>query len=962
MAHRTILTPKQRSTLFDLPVDESDLLKHYTLADEDLEHIRQRRRARNQFGFALQLCVLRFPGRSLSPGEVVPEEITSFLAAQLGLRDEYLGNYAIREETRHEHMAILRDTFGYRAFSGRGARDLKTWLDRQAELATSNEDIARRFVEECRRTQTILPAVTTVERLCADALVAAERRIETRIAQRLADDLCGHLDALLSEHIDDRLTRFVWLRQFEVGNNSAGANRLLDRLEFLISINLPSDLVDGVPEHRVTRLRRQGERYFADGLRDLPDDRRLAILAVCALEWRAAVSDAIVETHDRIVGKTWREGQRLCAARVENAKSAVQQTVRSFRDLGAALLEAKEDGVSSEKAVESSLGWDRLPELVAVAARLSDTLSSDPIAHVVQGHNRFRRYVPRMLRLLNVEGAKVAAPLIEATALIESGAKHDQPRSFLRRTSKWHRHLDCQEPGDKRLWEVAACFHLRDTFRSGDIWLKQSRRYGDLKQVLVPATAAAENARLAVPLDPETWLADRHVQMEIGLQQLSKAAKNGAIPGGAIKDGVLSLSRLPTKTPSDATDLLFDLYKRVPDTRITDIMLEVDEATGFTDAFTHLRTGAPPKDKIGLMNVLLAEGLNLGLSKMAEASNSHGFWELMRLSRWHIESEAYGRALASVVDAQGNLPMARFWGMGLTASSDGQFFPTTRQGEAMNLINAKYGNEPGLKAYIHVSDQFAPFASQTIPATVSEAPYILDGLLNNDVGKRIKEQYADTGGFTDHVFAVTSILGHRFIPRIRDLPSKRFYIFDPGGTPSNLKGMVGGKIREGLIASNWPDILRIAATMTAGTIAPSQILRKLASYPRQNDLAVALREVGRVERTLFMMDWVLNADMQRRAQIGLNKGEAHHALKNALRIGRQGEIRDRTAVGQHYRMAALNLLATIVIYWNTARLGEAVAERQNDGLPVPPELLAHTSPLGWAHILLTGEYKWPKKR
>ena len=85
--------------------------------------------------------------------------------------------------------------------------------------------------------------------------------------------------------------------------------------------------------------------------------------------------------------------------------------------------------------------------------------------------------------------------------------------------------------------------------------------------------------------------------------------------------------------------------------------------------------------------------------------------------------------------------------------------------------------------------------------------------------------------------------------------------------------------------------------MTAGTIAPSQILRKLASYPRQNGLADALREVGRVERTLFMLDWVLDTDMQRRAQIGLNKGESHHALKNALRIGRQGEIRDRTTEG-----------------------------------------------------------------
>ena len=64
-----------------------------------------------------------------------------------------------------------------------------------------------------------------------------------------------------------------------------------------------------------------------------------------------------------------------------------------------------------------------------------------------------------------------------------------------------------------------------------------------------------------------------------------------------------------------------------------------------------------------------------------------------------------------------------------------------------------------------------------------------------------------------------------------------------------------------------------------------------------------------------------------------------HALKNALRIGRQGEIRDRSTEGQHYRMAGLNLLAAIVIYWNTARLGEAVARRTRPGRPVIPELL-----------------------
>ena len=139
---------------------------------------------------------------------------------------------------------------------------------------------------------------------------------------------------------------------------------------------------------------------------------------------------------------------------------------------------------------------------------------------------------------------------------------------------------------------------------------------------------------------------------------------------------------------------------------------------------------------------------------------------------------------------------------------------------------------------------------------------------------------------------------------------------------------------------------------------PARCVRRL---PRRIDLAAALREVGRVERTLFMIDWALDAGMQRRTQLGLNKGESHHALKNALRIGRHGEIRDRTTKGQHYRIAGLDLLDAIVIYWNTVRLGEAVAGRRRAGLPVPSVRLAHISPFGWAYVLLTGEYKRRKR-
>ena len=94
-----------------------------------------------------------------------------------------------------------------------------------------------------------------------------------------------------------------------------------------------------------------------------------------------------------------------------------------------------------------------------------------------------------------------------------------------------------------------------------------------------------------------------------------------------------------------------------------------------------------------------------------------------------------------------------------------------------------------------------------------------------------------------------------------------------------------------------------------------------------------------------MIDWITDPAMRRRAQIGLNKGQAHHALKRAINFHQRGELRDRTGEGQHYRIAGLNrnLLAAIVIYWNTLKLGEAVLAREQAGIDPPPRSCSPTS-------------------
>ena len=380
----------------------------------------------------------------------------------------------------------------------------------------------------------------------------------------------------------------------------------------------------------------------------------------------------------------------------------------------------------------------------------------------------------------------------------------------------------------------------------------------------------------------------------------------------------------------------------MPEVSITDILREVDADTGFTDSFTHIHTGSPCSDKVGLLNVLLAGGINMGLKKMALCSSSHtSVWSLMRISSWYVTSESMTDALAVIIEKHKDLPLSATWGDGMTSSSDGQFFFSGGVGEAMNVVNAKYGIIPGFKGYTHLSDQSGPFAIRTIPATAHEAPYILDGLTMNDTGRRIKEHYSDTGGFTDHVFAMCALLGYQFAPRLRNLSSLRLYSMKGITITKTMKDLIKAKASITRIEQQWPDIIRLVASIMTHKVIPSDILRQLASFPRQNELSIALREIGRIERTIFILTWISSIALQKRAQMGLNKGEAHHALKRALNFNRRGEITDRTSENQHLRMMYLNLLAAIIIYWNTKHLGLIIHDMKQQGIHVPPEKLAH---------------------
>ena len=207
------------------------------------------------------------------------------------------------------------------------------------------------------------------------------------------------------------------------------------------------------------------------------------------------------------------------------------------------------------------------------------------------------------------------------------------------------------------------------------------------------------------------------------------------------------------------------------------------------------------------------------------------------------------------------------------------------------------------------------------------------------------------------IVALCALLGFQFAPRIPDLKHRRLYCFEKASQYPTLEPMIAGRINVELIRVHWADILRIVASIRTGTVTASAIMRQLASHPRQNGIAAALRELGRMERTLFTLDWIDDPELRRSAGQELNKGESRNSLARAVFIHRLGEIRDRTYENQQHRASGLNLVVTAIILWNTRYLERAVAalrEIEN----VPQHLLAFLSPLGWEYVNLTGDYIW----
>ena len=967
MARRQQLSEAQIAALFDPPTDQRELVRHYTLSEADLAAIRRCRGEQNRLGHALMLCYLRYPGRPLRGGERPPEPLLTFVAEQIGGLPGSIDDYLAAERNRRCHAAELQDRLRFRPFGTRPAAELTQWLLPQAIEDERLAHLAGLVVEECRQRRIVLPSPAALERLCIEARHQARRELHRRLTDGLTVEQRRRLDALTQQREGTNLSWLAWLRQMPEAAKPAAMLGLIERLDHVRRIGLGPQHGHHVHQARLAQLAREAGRTTVQHVAGYERQRRHATLVATSLDIAASLTDHAIDLFDRMIGAMFRKAEDRHARAFQADARAINEKVRLYARIGAALITAHADKQDAFEAINTVISWERFRTTVAEAEALARPEEFDVYQNLLQHYAGIRRWSPAFLTAFEFESVPASASLVRAIEVLREANSKDAsvmsksaPTCFVRQ--RWAPHVLPDGIIDRRYYELCVLSELRDRLRAGDVWVAGSRQYRSFEERLISKQTlqdmqSAGSLPVAVEADFELFIEGRRKLLDKRLTAINIRARDGLLPDVTIDKGVLKISPIEKSTPPEAEALAARLYAMLPRIRVTDLLAEVASWTLFPDCFTHLRTGAVAADNRILMAGLLADGLNLGLTRMAEACSIASLGQLAWTSDWHIRDETYALALRRLVNQQQREPLAAMFGSGTASSSDGQFFQAAGFGSDASRLNAHYSLQPGFKVYTHLSDRYGPFFSKLIAATASEALHVLDALLYHQSEVAIRRHHTDGGGESDHVFALCSLVGFQFAPRIPDLKHRRLYSFGKPSDYPTLEPLIAGCINVDLIRAHWAEILRVVTSIRTGTVTASVIMRQLASYPRQNGVAAALRELGRMERTLFTLDWIDDPELRRATGQELNKGESRNSLARAVFIHRLGEIRDRTYENQQHRTSGLNLIVTAIILWNTRYLGRAVAAlRQTED--VPDHLLAHLSPLGWEHVNLTGDYVW----
>jgi len=630
MGRRDLLSAEERRHLFGVPVDRDALARLYTFGPRDLSLIEARREERNRLGFAVQLALLRHPGMTLAqivsqPG-VDLDPLVGFIARQLDLPLAALTDYAAREQTMTDHAREIGSALGLRPPA---RTDLSLMIDAAASAAWSTDKgvvIAGAVVAALREQAIMLPAPATIERAGITGRATARKRVHDALLNGLGAEQLAALDELLTLDPQTGFTCLTTLRTIPSGPKPDHVREIIDKLAIVRAVGIDQGAADRIHSDRLRRLVREGRLSPTYLIDRYTSARRRATVVALLIDLESRLTDAAIDMADRLIGAAFTRGKNAQERRYSATAKDVARLMRMFLGTIDALATAAETAADPMAALDEAVGWNKLLRVRDEVAQIAETADVDPLVRAADRYASLRKFAPALLQALEFKAARGSEKTIAAINVLRelhsSGRRNVPPDAAMPFKKEWRALMvDGQGRIDRRLYETASLAHLRNKLRSGDVWVERSTAYRQFESYMLPqAESETITAGLGLPSTAEAWLESRGRELDWRLKRFAHRLQRGQLEGVEMRDDRLHITPVKLITPPEADALADRIDAMLPRIRVTELLHEVARDTGFLRAFTNLRTGEPCSNENALLAAILADATNLGLARMAQAS------------------------------------------------------------------------------------------------------------------------------------------------------------------------------------------------------------------------------------------------------------------------------------------------------------------------------------------------------
>lgn len=967
--------------------DLEELIEYFTFIPNEFRLL-SNKAGETRLGFAVMFKFFQNEARFANNKNEVPPVVVSYIAKQLNMNPQLFYKYNIESRSFYYHKLQIRDFFGFKESTIEEAEKIikemfNDFLTYDMEFDYLKEEVYKKF----RELKIEPPISQRIERIINSNINNLENEFFNETYKKLPKDCLINIDKLITrlEKEEDNanadnnnLISFSELRADAGRTSLESVFTEINKLKTICSLNLTEDLFKNISPKLLKKYKQRVITEDIYEIRRHPEYVRYSLLSAFFWVRSGEITDNLIELLIQVIHKIAARSERKVQKEFINDLKRVSGKTNILYLMAEKLL-ANPDGIIKD-TIYPEIKEQTLKDIVNEFKNTGPAYKQKVYTVMRSSYsNHYRRMVPAILNTLKFcSNNDIHKPIIESIELLKNTIDSNKRYFLLSENipiegairSKWKEAIiEKDDKGNERInkisYEICVLQALRDKLRCKEIWVVGAYRYRNPDEDLpidFEVNRKLNYAALKQPLDAEEFISKLKQDMVAGLERLdSGLPKNSKVKISMKRNkGWITLSPSePQQEPTNLVRLKSEISKVWPMTNLLDVLKETDLRLNLTNEFKTVaarETLSRETIQKRLILALYGLGTNTGLKRISAGNHGENYSNLLYIRRKFIHKDNLRNAISKVVNEILAIRNPEIWGEGTTTCAS----DSTKIGAwDQNLLtewHIRYRGR-GVMIYWHVEKNSTCVYSQLKACSSSEIASMIEGLLNHCTDMEIEKNFVDSHGQSEIAFAFCHLLGFNLMPRIKAIHSQKLYRPDVGMTDAypNLQQVLTRPINWDLIRQQYDQMIKYATALRLGTAETDAILKRFTRNNLKHPTYLALAELGKVIKTIFLCEYLNSEALRIEIHEGLNVVENWNSANGFIFYGKGGEICTNRFEDQEIAVLSLHLLQNCLVYINTLMIQQILAKKEWDNMMTTEDLRALT-PLIYNHVNPYGNF------